>query len=138
MLIRRLKQLRIICYVLVAAAILLGSSGVHAENPVPSPPQSGGELVVSLYDSPPHLNPAIQSGLLTAFPGAQIFAGLLRFDNEWHPKPYLAERWEISEDGLSVTFHLVKNAVFHDGKPITSEDVAFSIMTVKTFIHLSP
>ena len=131
MLIRRLEPLRIICYVLAAAAILLGSSGVHAENPVPSPPPSGGELVVSLYDSPPHLNPAIQSGLVTAFPGAQIFAGLLRFDNEWHPSPYLAEKWEISKDGLSVTFHLVKNAVFHDGKPITSEDVAFSIMTVK-------
>ncbi len=133
MLIRRLKQLRIICYVLAAAAILLGSSGVHAENPVPSPPPSGGELVVSLYDSPPHLNPAIQSGLVTAFPGAQIFAGLLRFDTEWHPYPYLAEKWEISKDGLSVTLHLVKNAVFHDGKPITSEDVAFSIMTVKAF-----
>ena len=66
-----------------------------------------------------------------AFPGAQIFAGLLRFDTEWKPHPYLAEKWEISKDGLSVTFHLVKNAVFHDGKPITSEDVAFSIMTVK-------
>ena len=133
MLIRRLKQLRNICYVLAVAAVLLGPSGLYAENPLPSPPPSGGELVVSLYDSPPHLNPAIQSGLVTAFPGAQIFAGLLRFDNEWHPKPYLAEKWEISKDGLSVTLHLVKNAVFHDGKPITSEDVAFSIMTVKAF-----
>ncbi len=133
MLIRRLKQLRNICYVLAVAAVLLGPSGLYAENSLPSPPPSGGELVVSLYDSPPHLNPAIQSGLVTAFPGAQIFAGLLRFDNEWHPKPYLAEKWEISKDGLSVTLHLVKNAVFHDGKPITSEDVAFSIMTVKAF-----
>ncbi len=94
-------------------------------------PRSGGELVVSLYATPTHLNPAIQSGLATMFPGTQIFAGLLRFDNEWHPHPYLAEKWEISEDGLSVTLHLVKDAVFHDGKPITSEDVAFSIMTVK-------
>lgn len=96
-----------------------------------SQPRSGGELVASLYATPPHLNPAIQSGLATAFPGAQIFAGLLRFDNEWNPHPYLAEKWEISRDGLSVTLHLVENAVFHDGKPITSEDVAFSIMTVK-------
>ena len=131
MLIRRLEPLRIICYVLAAAAILLGPSGAYAEKTISSGPPSGGELVVSLYASPPHLNPAIQSGLTAAFPGAQLFAGLLRFDTEWHPHPYLAEKWEISKDGLSVTLHLVKNAVFHDGKPITSEDVAFSIMTVK-------
>ena len=45
-------------------------------------PAPGGELVVSLYTTPPHLNPAIQSGLATAFPGAQIFAGLVRFDKQ--------------------------------------------------------
>ena len=99
---------------------------------------SGGELVAGLYATPSHLNPAIQSGLATAFPGAQIFAGLLRFDNEWNPHPYLAEKWEISKDGLSVTLNLVKNAVFHDGKPITSEDVAFSIMTVKALHPFEP
>ena len=36
-----------------------------------------------------------------------------------------------SADGLTVTLNLVKGATFHDGKPITSEDVAFSIMTIK-------
>ena len=37
----------------------------------------------------------------------------------------------MDEDGLSVTLNLVKNSTFHDGKPVTSEDVAFSIMTIK-------
>ncbi len=96
-------------------------------------PVPGGELVASLYTTPLHLNPAIQSGLATAFPGAQIFAGLVRFDNEWNPHPYLAEKWDISTDGLTVTLHLAQHARFHDGKPITGEDVAFSIMVVKAF-----
>lgn len=125
------KGLHTIVYVIITISLLLmppSGFAVEPEGDIPSP---GGELVVSLYATPPHLNPAIQSGFATAFPGAQIFAGLLRFDNEWKPHPYLAEKWEISKDGLSVTLHLVKNAVFHDGKPITSEDVAFSIMTVK-------
>lgn len=56
---------------------------------------------------------------------------MLRYDENWNPHPYLAESWEVAEDGLSATFHLVKNATFHDGKPLTSEDVAFSIMTTK-------
>jgi peptide/nickel transport system substrate-binding protein len=57
----------------------------------------------------------------------------LRYDENWNPQPYLAEKWEIAEDGLSVTLHLVKGTTFHDGKPITSEDVAFSVMTVKEY-----
>lgn len=41
--------------------------------------------------------------------------------------PCLAEKWVISEDGKSITFYLVKNAKWHDGKPVTAEDVAFSV-----------
>jgi peptide/nickel transport system substrate-binding protein len=47
------------------------------------------------------------------------------------PQPYLAKSWDVSEDGLTVTLNLVENAVFHDGTPITSEDVAFSVDTIK-------
>jgi peptide/nickel transport system substrate-binding protein len=41
-------------------------------------------------------------------------------------KPELAESWEISADGLTYTFHLRKDATFHDGTPITSKDVKWS------------
>ncbi len=50
---------------------------------------------------------------------------------DWTPQPYLAKSWEVSDDGMTVTLNLVEDAVFHDGEPITSEDVAFSIETVK-------
>ena len=125
------KRSPILTCTLCAILLLWAHAGALAIEPEPTVPSPGGELVASLYATPPHLNPAIQSGLATMFPGAQIFAGLLRFDNAWHPHPYLAEKWEIAKDGLSVKLNLVKDAVFHDGKPITSEDVAFSIMTVK-------
>ncbi len=80
-----------------------------------------------------HLNSAVQSGTATGIPAAQIFASPLRFEGEgdWTPKPYLAETWAFQDDGRSLVLRLVKNATFHDGKPITSEDVAFSIMAVK-------
>lgn len=42
-------------------------------------------------------------------------------------EPELAERWEIAPDGKSVTFHLRKNARFHDGTPVTAEDVKWSL-----------
>ena len=93
----------------------------------------GGELSIGLFNNPKHLNPAILSGAYTGLPGAQLFASPLRYDDKWNPQPYLAEKWEIAENGLSVTLHLVKEATFHDGKPITSEDVAFSIMIVQKY-----
>jgi peptide/nickel transport system substrate-binding protein len=60
-----------------------------------------------------------------------LFAAPLRYDEDWTPQPYLAKSWDVSEDGLTVTLNLVENAVFHDGAPITSEDVAFSVETIK-------
>ena len=94
-------------------------------------PQMGGTLVIGSTQVPRHLNPSVQSGTATAVPGTQIFASLLRYDENWNPHPYLAESWEVADDGLSVTVNLVEGATFHDGEPITSADVAFSIATVQ-------
>ena len=92
---------------------------------------SAGTLVVGFNSVPRHLNSAVQSGTVTGIPAAQIFASPLRFDKDWNPEPYLAETWSFQDDGKSVLLKIRAGATFHDGKPITSEDVAFSIMTIK-------
>nr|WP_325248496.1 ABC transporter substrate-binding protein [Amylibacter sp.] len=102
------------------------ATGAHSEEP-----KRGGTLVTVLGTNVRNLNSAVQSGIVTGFPGAQLFASPLRYDEDWTPQPYLAESWEVSEDGLKVTLHLVKNAKFHDGVPITSKDVAFSVDVIK-------
>ena len=91
----------------------------------------GGTLVIASTQVPRHLNGAVQSGIATAVPSTQIFASPLRYDENWNPQPYLASSWDVAADGKTVTLNLVQNATFHDGTPVTSEDVAFSIMTVK-------
>lgn len=87
----------------------------------------GGTLKVTSISKWRTLNPAVQSGSATGIPGSQIFAGLVRVDDDFNAQPYLAKSWEVSEDGRRVTFHLRENATFHDGTPITSADVAFSL-----------
>jgi peptide/nickel transport system substrate-binding protein len=94
-------------------------------------PKRGGTLVAALISNVRNLNPAVQSGTVTGQPGTQLFAAPLRYDEGWEPQPYLAESWEVSEDGLKVTLNLVKNAKFHDGHPITSSDVAFSVKVIQ-------
>ena len=108
------------------ALLALSAVSVQADSP-----KQGGTLIMTLGATPRHLNPAVQSGITTGAPGAQLFATLLRFDDKWNPHPYLAKSWQVSDDSLTVTFNLVEGATFHDGAPITSKDVAFSIKTIK-------
>ena len=120
------KSKRIHLFLFVLSLIILIPHHPFAETP-----QKGGDLKWVSFQFPRHFNHAIQSGTATMQPGAQLFASLLDFDQKWQPLPYLAKSWEMSKDGLTYTFHLVENATFHDEKPITSEDVAFSFNIVK-------
>jgi len=56
-----------------------------------------------------------------------VFEGLTSVDVDGSVIPTLAEAWDVSEDGLTYTFHLQQDVVFHDGTPLTSADVAWSI-----------
>ena len=55
-----------------------------------------------------------------------IFRGLVRFTPEGEPLPDLAS-WEVSEDGLGVTFRLDQGGLWHDGTPVTANDVVFTV-----------
>lgn len=108
----------------------MGAAGMGPARAQPIDPKRGGTLVM-LGATTRHVNPAIQSGTPAGLPGTQIFASPLRFDDQWNPLPYLAETWVLAPDGLSLTLNLVKTAVFHDGAPVTSADVAFSIAVIQ-------
>jgi len=112
--------------ILTAALACAASLPAHAQGRAET-------LIVGGTQTPRHFNAAVQSGVATMMPGAQIFASPLRFDEKWNAQPYLAESWSFQDDGKSLLLKLVPNAVFHDGKPVTSEDVAFSVMTAKAF-----
>ena len=115
----------------VAGLLLLPLSLAH-EGLAQDASKQGGTLRIAQTGFR-HLNPAIQSGGGTGLPGAQIFAGLIEIDEKNQPQPYLAESWTASPDGLRYTFNLVKDARFHDGAPITSADVAYSVDVVKQY-----
>jgi ABC-type transport system substrate-binding protein len=51
--------------------------------------------------------------------------------------PWLAEEWTISDDGLAVTFEIVQGARWHDGEPLTAEDVRFTLDLLRRSAHLT-
>lgn len=69
-----------------------------------------------------------------------LFNGLVWLDpsNGYAPTPDLAQSWTVSADGLTYTFALRAGLVFHDGHPVTADDVVFSIETIRDPRHNSP
>ena len=59
-----------------------------------------------------------------------IFNGLTKYDKNLHITGELAESWDVSEDGLTLTFHLRKGVKWHDGAELTSDDVLFTYNAV--------
>jgi peptide/nickel transport system substrate-binding protein len=89
-------------------------------------PQYGGTVVVTTTTDPGGLNPAITTQGGVHLICGSIFSGLVAQDFDLNPVPDLAERWDVSPDGRTYTFYLAKTAEFHDGKPVTAEDVKFT------------
>ncbi len=87
-------------------------------------------LVVGSITTPTVLN-AIASGTAPEPPAPRFSPDWSSLDDHFVPQPYLATSWEIAPDGLSYHLPSPANAHFHDGTPITSEDVAFSVDTVR-------
>ena len=99
--------------------------------PPPPQPKHGGTMVIATTQVGANVNHGVNSGIGIAQPSSKIFASLTHLDSNWEPQPYLAESWEVSDDSLTITFHLVKDATFHDGYSITSADVKFSIEVIQ-------
>ena len=64
---------------------------------------------------------------------ALVYEPMVVLDDDYTPQPCLAERWEASPDGAAWTFTLREGVVFHDGSPLTSEDV---VATVNEILRL--
>ena len=77
------------------------------------------------YD-PRSLDPALSTDVPTGRAVGYLFDGLTRFTPDAKVEPALADRWEVSPDGLTYTFHLHRGVTFHDGSAFTAHNVVAS------------
>lgn len=117
--------------ILTTGAMIAGlSCGFGAMAAAEDSPVRGGTLK-TISSGHRTLNPGVQSGAATGIPGAQLYAGLVEIGKDFAAIPYLAKSWDVSDGGKTHTFKLIDGATFHDGQPITSADVAFSMKVVQ-------
>ena len=97
------------------------------------PAKYGGTFVTANSSVAPSFDLISEGTGGTWLPTIPLYNGLLQYDvidHEGMPTkiiPDLAERWDVSSDGLAYTFHLRKGVKFHDGAEFTSADAKFSL-----------
>ena len=78
------------------------------------------------------IDPAVGSSYVSTIALLNLYDTLVYPDIKGIPQPHVASSWDISDDGLSWTFHLRSGIKFHDGTELTAEDVKFSMDRLKT------
>jgi peptide/nickel transport system substrate-binding protein len=104
---------------LLLTLLLIGSA--LAQDP---PVTRGGSVTVSIVADPPGWDPTISTSQeIARVTYGNVYEGLVRFNRNGEIVPALAERWDVSEDGLTWTFHLRSGVKFHDGSMLSVDDV---------------
>jgi peptide/nickel transport system substrate-binding protein/oligopeptide transport system substrate-binding protein len=86
----------------------------------------GGTLRMVFVSDPPTLDPAHATDLTSSAVIRQVFDALLELDEKLVPAPALAERWTVSADARTYTFHLRRGVKFHTGREVRAADVKAS------------
>ncbi|MCS6840016.1 MAG: peptide ABC transporter substrate-binding protein [Roseiflexus sp.] len=97
-------------------------------------PRAGGDYVEGVVGSPQHLNPLLvdpAADPVAADLQRLIFEGLTRPGPDGFPMPALAESWTVDDSGTVYTFTLRSGVTWHDGAPLTVDDVLFTVRAVQ-------
>jgi len=90
-------------------------------------PAHGGSVTEGIVGEPRHINPLLAQSDADRDLVRLIYSGLLKYNEEGKLVPDLAKSYDISQDELAYTIYLRDNALWHDGTPITSDDIIFTI-----------
>lgn len=127
---KRLRlQLIIVLLALVAIAALLLSQQPALQAVVEAPePAEGGIYAEALIGQAGRYNPLLDVyNPVDKDVNQLIFSGMIKFDERGIAQPDLAESWGISRDGTVYNFALRPQAVWHDGEPVNSDDIIFTV-----------
>ncbi len=101
-------------------------------------PRDGGIYTEAIIGFPRFINPLLAVSAADRDLTALVYAGLMRVGSTGSLEPHLAQEFSISDDRRTYTFKLKKDATFHDGVPVTAEDVAFTIARAQNATLKSP
>ena len=134
------KKERVLFFVLVITLLISTLSILESINKslMVSIPFRGGFVSEGIIGTPRFINPVLANSSADQDMVVLIYSGLMRKNTDGTLTPDLAKKYEMSKDGLTYTFTLKDKIYFHDGKPVTADDVIFTISEAKDPIIKSP
>ena len=140
MLMKRLRwQILVVILTLAVVGVLLFTQQPVGPVQVLPQPATGGVYSEGLVGSLGRLNPLLDwDNPADRDVDRLLFSSLIRFDERGLPQTDLAEAWGVNQEGTIYNFTLRSNAVWHDGTPITTDDVIFTIEMLKSGGSLLP
>jgi oligopeptide transport system substrate-binding protein len=126
-------------WLLLVAALLtvlaLGVAGCGGDDEEADEPGQTGEaeppaaeqvITIAWGAEPPSLDPGLATDTTSSNVIGNIMDPLVVLDENLDPQPQLAESWEVSEDGTTVTYHLRQDGQWTNGDPVTAADFEYS------------
>jgi len=98
-------------------------------------PSQGGTFIIGLEGEPATATGHLATDTVALMVASNIFNGLVSLDFDFNPQPDLATSWDISDDGRTYTFHLAEDAKWHDGVPVTAEDIEYTFNDIIAVAH---
>lgn len=108
------------------AAVALSACSDRNDDPPPNadgPVVHGGTLTIAVDSDPDNLNPVLRTTAIAGSIYGILTDGLITMNEDLEFDPDLAKRWIVSEDGMTVTYHMRTGVKWSDGEPCTSRDV---------------
>ena len=112
--------------VLLLAACDKSPQTENARPKADKPPAYGDILVRGDIGDASNLIPLLASDSASHSVAGMVFNGLVKYDKDMNIVGDLAESWDVTQNGLVITFHLRKGVQWHDGKPFTAADVLYT------------
>lgn len=125
---KKYSSLKWATLIIALALVVAGCSSNNNEGTA----ESGGSADATVFKlnlssgEPPSLDPSLMTDSSSYAVARGLFEGLTRIDESGAILPGIAESWDISENGLTYTFHLRNNAKWSNGDPVTAGDFVFS------------
>jgi len=102
-------------------------------------PSTGGQISLAVIGSPRFLNPVLSPANETDKDlVAVIFSGLFKYDNQGKLIPDLVQKYSVGDNGKTYDLTIKGNVLWHDKKPLTANDVIFTIQTIQNADYRSP
>jgi peptide/nickel transport system substrate-binding protein len=117
---------KLVTMLLVSVLVLSACASENGGSDQDKDNEKTQDIRVRINDDPDFLDPHLATASISFQMIVNMFEGLFSPETDGTLKPAIAEKYELSDDGLTYTFNIKDNVKFHNGDPVTVQDIKYT------------